>query len=74
MAIIVGLKHLGLDPDRDKITLVAAGTEPERLAGLASGSLAGTVIAPEFRSRMESLGLNVLADLRTMTIPWEAMW
>jgi len=71
MAIIVGLKHLGLDPDRDKITLVAAGTEPERLAGLASGSLAGTVIAPEFRSRMEPLGLNILADLRTMTIPWE---
>jgi len=71
MAIIVGLKHLGLDPDRDKITLVAAGTEPERLAGLASGSLAGTVIAPEFRSRIEQLGLNVLADLRAMTIPWE---
>jgi ABC-type nitrate/sulfonate/bicarbonate transport system substrate-binding protein len=71
MAIIVGLKHLGLDPDRDKITLVAAGTEPERLAGLASGSLAGTVIAPEFRSKIEQLGLNVLADLRAMTIPWE---
>jgi ABC-type nitrate/sulfonate/bicarbonate transport system substrate-binding protein len=71
MAILVALRQLGLDPDRDKITLVAAGTEPERLAGLASGSLAGTVIAPEFRSRMEQLGLNVLADLRTMTIPWE---
>jgi len=71
MAIIVGLKHLGLDQDGDKITLVAAGTEPERLAGLASGSLAGTVIAPEFRSKIEQLGLNVLADLRAMTIPWE---
>ncbi len=71
MAILVALRQLGLDPDRDKITLVAAGTEPERLAGLASGALAGTVIAPEFRSRMEQLGLNVLADLRTITIPWE---
>jgi NitT/TauT family transport system substrate-binding protein len=71
LAILVALRQLGLDPERDKITLVAAGTEPERLAGLASGSLAGTVIAPEFRSRMEPLGLNVLADLRTMTIPWE---
>jgi NitT/TauT family transport system substrate-binding protein len=71
MAIIVGLKPLGLDPDRDKITLVAAGTEPERLAGLASGSLAATVIATEFRSKIEQLGLNVLADLRAMTIPWE---
>jgi ABC-type nitrate/sulfonate/bicarbonate transport system substrate-binding protein len=71
MAIIVGLKHLGLDQERDKITLVAAGTEPERLAGLASGALAATVIAPEFRSKIEQLGLNILADLRAMTIPWE---
>ncbi len=71
LAILVALRQLGLEPDRDKITLVAAGTEPERLAGLASGALAGTVIAPEFRSRMEQLGLNVLADLRTITIPWE---
>jgi ABC-type nitrate/sulfonate/bicarbonate transport system substrate-binding protein len=71
LAIIVGLKYLGVDPDRDKITLVAAGTEPERLAGLASGALGGTVVAPEFRSRIEQLGLNVLADLRAMPIPWE---
>src|SRR3972149_169769 len=58
MAIIVGLKHLGLDQDRDKITLVAAGTEPERLAGLASGALAGPVVAPEFCSRLEPLRLG----------------
>ncbi len=71
LAIIVGLKYLGMDPDRDKITLVAAGNEPERLAGLASGALGGTVVAPEFRTRIEQLGLNVLADLRAMPIPWE---
>lgn len=71
MAILVAFKQLGLDPERDKITLVAAGVEPERLAGLASGAIAGTVIAPEFRSRIEQLGLNVLADLRALTIPWE---
>jgi NitT/TauT family transport system substrate-binding protein len=71
LAILVAFKQLGLDPDRDKITLVAAGTEPERLAGLASGALGGTVIAPEFRTRIEQLGLNVLSDLRAMPIPWE---
>jgi NitT/TauT family transport system substrate-binding protein len=71
LALLVAFKQLGLDPERDKITLVAAGTEPERLAGLASGALAGTVIAPEFRARIEQLGLNVLADLRQMPIPWE---
>ena len=71
LAILVGLKHLGLDPERDKITLVAAGTEPERVAGLASGAIGGTVIAPEFRTRIEQLGLNILADLRAMNIPWQ---
>jgi NitT/TauT family transport system substrate-binding protein len=71
MALLVGLKHLGLDPERDKITLVAAGTEPERVAGLASGAIGGTVIAPEFRTRIEQLGLNILADLRGMNIPWQ---
>lgn len=29
------------------------------------------MIAPEFRGRIEQLGLNVLADLRAMNIPWE---
>ncbi|OGQ82166.1 MAG: hypothetical protein A3F90_09995 [Deltaproteobacteria bacterium RIFCSPLOWO2_12_FULL_60_19] len=71
LALLVGLKHLGLDPERDKITLVAAGTEPERVAGLASGAIGGTVIAPEFRTRIEQLGLNILADLRAMNIPWQ---
>lgn len=71
MAILVAFKQFNLDLERDKISLVAAGTEPERLAGLASGAIAGTVIAPEFRSRIEQLGLNVLADLRAMTLAWE---
>ncbi len=71
LAIIVGLKHLGLDPERDKITLVAAGTEPERVAGLSTGAIAATVIAPEFRTRIEQLGLNILADLRAINIPWQ---
>lgn len=71
LAILVAFKHLGLDPERDKITLVAAGVETERLVGLASGALAGTVIAVEYRSRIEQLGLNILADLRTMNIPWQ---
>ena len=31
MAILVAFKQLGLDPDRDKITLVAAGTDPKGL-------------------------------------------
>src|SRR5262249_41778661 len=71
LALLVAFGTLGLDPNRDKITLVAAGLEPERMAGLAAGGIAGTVIGPEYRSKIAQLGLNILADLRTIKIPWE---
>jgi NitT/TauT family transport system substrate-binding protein len=71
LALIVALGKLGLEPKRDQITLVAAGAEPERIAGLAAGALGGTVVGPEFRGRIDELKLNILADLRTLKIPWE---
>ena len=71
LALLVAFGRLGLNVERDQIVLVAAGQEPERVAGIASGAIAGTVLAPEYRSKIEQLGLNVLADLRAMNIPWE---
>src|SRR5215470_6005888 len=71
LALLVAFETLGLDPSRDKIVLVAAGAEPERIAGLSAGALAGTVVGPEFRSKIDQLGLNILTDLRTIKIPWE---
>ena len=71
LALLVAFGTLGLDPSRDKITLVAAGAEPERIAGLATGAIAGTVVGPEFRSKIDQLKLNILSDLRTVKIPWE---
>lgn len=71
LALLVAFETLGLNPTRDKITLVAAGAEPERIAGLSTGAIAGTVLGPEFRSRIDQLGLNILSDLRTVKIPWE---
>ncbi len=71
MALLVALGNLGLDLRRDQIILVGAGAEPERIAALASGAVAGTVLAPDFRSQIDKLGLNILADLRTMKIAWE---
>src|SRR5438132_8227466 len=71
LALMVALSKMGLEPKRDQITLVTAGAEPERIAGLAAGALGGTVLGPEFRGRIEQLNLNILADLRTLKIPWE---
>jgi ABC-type nitrate/sulfonate/bicarbonate transport system substrate-binding protein len=71
LALLVVLKHFGLDPDRDKITVVAAGREPERMAAVTSGAIGATVVAPEFGDRVEKMGAHLLADLRTLNIPWE---
>ena len=71
LALLVGFRRLGLDADKEHITIVAAGQEPERIAGLSAGAISATVISPEYRTKLEQLGVNMLADLRTLNIPWE---
>jgi len=73
IALILGLRQLGLDPRRDNITLVATGTVPERMASLRSGAIAGTVIdrTGEPLASIQDLGLVVLADFGKLGIPWE---
>ena len=71
LALLVAFRKLGLDVEKDQVTVVASGQEPERIAALASGAIAATVISPEYRSRLDPLGVTVLADLRTLGIPWE---
>jgi len=71
LALSVGLRHFGIDADKGEVTIVAAGQEPERIAGLSTGVLGATVISPEYRTKLEQLNVNMLADLRTLNIPWE---
>src|SRR2546426_2893302 len=71
LALLVGLRRFGSDADKGQATIVAAGQEPERIAGLSTGAIAATVISPEYRTKLEQLGVNMLADLRTLNIPWE---
>ena len=71
LALLVGLRRFAIDADKGQATIVAAGQEPERIAGLSSGAIAATVISPEYRTKLDQLGINMLADLRTLNIPWE---
>ena len=71
LALLIGLRRFGIDADKGQVTIVAAGQEPERIAGLSTGAIAATVISPEYRTKLEQLGVNMLADLRTLNIPWE---
>lgn len=72
LGVLLGLRHFGVDPARDKVTLLASGSTPARIAGLVAGSLDATVINLEERQVAIDRGLNVLADLTTLNIPYEA--
>ena len=68
---IIGLKHLGLDPKRDKITLIATGNEVDRHIALVQGRIGATVFDRLYKSTIEKDGFPILADLGALGIPWE---
>lgn len=69
-ALRAALKSLGLDPDVD-VTIVAIGSEPERIAALEVGAIAGTVINVPESSEAKAKGFKELADLSTLGIPFQ---
>jgi ABC-type nitrate/sulfonate/bicarbonate transport system substrate-binding protein len=71
IAALIGLRNLGLDPKRDKITLIATGTETERLAALSRGRIDATVIDQAYKPVIEREGYSILADLGARGVPWE---
>lgn len=58
-----GLKKAGLDPAKDTV-FVQVGGEANRLAALEKGSIAATIISPPGLFVAESMGFNLLMDLR----------
>lgn len=71
IAAVIGLRNLGLDAKRDKITLIATGTETERLAALSRGRIDATVIDQAYKPAIEKDGYSILADLGARGVPWE---
>jgi NitT/TauT family transport system substrate-binding protein len=71
---IVALKHFGLDVKRDKITMLATGTESERIFALAQGRIDATVLDSIYGPVIEKAGgANgvIMADIGALNIPWE---
>ena len=61
------LQRLNLIPDKD-VALVQVGGTSTRLAAVAKGAVAGTVITPEFSLVAKKAGLTTLADPRSIKI------
>lgn len=75
VAVLVALQGFGLDPKRDNISLVPAGTASERLAALAAGGIDATVVYDYSLPKVQALEaegkVRILADLTTMNLPWD---
>jgi ABC-type nitrate/sulfonate/bicarbonate transport system substrate-binding protein len=72
LAAIMSLEHLGINPRRDNVTLLATGPEPARLAAVKAGTTQATVIAPEISQAAIAEGFPVLVDMAKLNIPFQA--
>ena len=70
LAAEVALQTLGLDPGRDKVAIMQVGTQPDRVAALATGRIDATPLEPGFGQAAKDKGLTVLVDLTKADVPY----
>ena len=72
MGAMLGLEHLGLDPQRDKITFLVIGDQTVATQALEAGQIDMTVLDGVFSRRLRQRGFNVLAELSKANIPFSS--
>ena len=71
VGLLLALKQLKLDPQRDGIAFIPTGTQSERVQALVAGRIDASVNDPLRRAIAERLGMVVLSDLSKLDIPWD---
>jgi ABC-type nitrate/sulfonate/bicarbonate transport system substrate-binding protein len=69
MGAILALEHFGLDPNRDKISLIAAGDQSVLAQALVAGTIDVTVLDGVMSRTLRQNGYPVLAELSKVNIP-----
>jgi ABC-type nitrate/sulfonate/bicarbonate transport system substrate-binding protein len=69
-AVLLGLKHWGLDPRRDRITILQLGNQGARVASLQSGGSDAIIVNPGLGPSLKQRGNNILADFTELPIPY----
>jgi NitT/TauT family transport system substrate-binding protein len=69
MGAILGLEHLGLDPDRDKISIIVAGDQTVLAQAVATGTIDATVLDGVQSRRLQANGFPILAELNKANLP-----
>ena len=69
-AVLLALKHWGMDARRDKVTLLQVGNQAARVASLQTGGSDAAIVNPGLATTLEARGFNVLADFTELPIPY----
>jgi NitT/TauT family transport system substrate-binding protein len=69
MGAILALEHFGLDPNRDKISLIAAGDQSVLAQALVAGTIDVTVLDGVMSRTLRDNGYPILAELSKANIP-----
>lgn len=70
IGLMMALEHYRLDPTKERITIVNAGTDPARFAALTTRALDASIINPGFAQQLTALGLNIVARLNELGVPY----
>jgi ABC-type nitrate/sulfonate/bicarbonate transport system substrate-binding protein len=69
-AVLLGLKHWGLDARRDRITILQLGNQAARVGSLQSGGSDAIIVNPGLGPMLKERGNWILADFTELPIPY----
>jgi NitT/TauT family transport system substrate-binding protein len=69
MGAILALEHFGLDPNRDNISLIAAGDQSVLAQALVAGTIDVTVLDGVMSRTLREKGFPILAELSKANLP-----
>lgn len=72
MITMLVLDHWGIEPKRDRVNLRIVGDEAVLAQALSTHVIDATYLGYTFGSILKKQGLNVLADLATLKIPYQS--
>jgi NitT/TauT family transport system substrate-binding protein len=70
---MLALEHLGLEPTRDKITLLLLGDQSVLTPALATGGIDAAYLSETYSATLKAKGFNILVDMAKAPIPYQGL-
>ena len=69
-AVVLALKHWGMDARKDRVTMLQVGNQGARVASLQTGGCDAVIVNPGLTVTLKQRGFNILADFTELPIPY----